>query len=73
MRKVDQRTNAEILEKVIHVSGHADECTEPQIHTTMHELYRLQNDLSYMQTLLDKELTRRYNELAEKGTPTCAN
>jgi hypothetical protein len=67
--KTYRHTKAEILEKAVRVSGHADECTEPLLRKTGQDITRLQTDLAYMQKLIDKELTRRYKELVEKGTP----
>jgi len=66
-RKIELRMDVVILGMVIHVAGHADECTEPRLRKTGQDITRLQRDLTSMQKLIDKELTRRYNELTEKG------
>jgi hypothetical protein len=65
--KVAQRSGSDILLMAINVAGHPDQCTEALLRKTGMDLYRLQIDLGYMQTLIDKELTRRYNEQTEKG------
>jgi hypothetical protein len=55
------------LERIVHVAGHADQCDEPLLRRTGQEIGLLSADLKYLQKLIDKELTRRYKELAEKG------
>lgn len=72
MRLMFKKTESarEILERAIHVAGHADECTEPLLRSTGWEIDDLRKDLKFMQKLIDKELNRRYRELAEKGAKT---
>lgn len=60
----------ETLERAIRVAGHADECPEPLLRRTGREIDDLVARLKLMQKLIDKELTRRYRELAEKGAKT---
>jgi len=59
---------AEVFEDAIRICGRADQCSEPLLRATGHKITRLQSDLCYMQTFIDKELTRRYNELVRTIT-----
>ena len=56
------------LARIVHVAGHADQCDEPLLRRIGMEISLLSADLKYLQKLIDKELTRRYNELV--GTIT---
>lgn len=65
--RVKYRSCVVILESAINVAGHADQCTEVMLRKTGQELTALQKTLRLMQSHIDNERTRRYNEQAEKG------
>lgn len=57
----------DILDRAIRVAGHADQFPEPLLRCSGKEIDDLIAELKGKQKLIDKELTRRHRELAEKG------